>query len=125
MNLPYPERADDLFDPHGGGAASIRSERAGFGGQNYFTRLSGLSTRYVGIGRSVLALALRAGWVESYGRSRTAAAANIGIRGVPFAYLFRAGGSSTVRGFDNNSLGDSVKARVRVPGRPGQDPRLA
>lgn len=107
---------DNLFDPHGGGVASIRSERAGFGGQTYFTRLSGLTARYIGFGQSVLALGLRAGWVESYGRSRTAAAANIGIRGVPFAYLFRAGGSSTVRGFDNNSLGDSVSARFRVPG---------
>jgi len=108
--------SDNLFDPHAGGNASIRSERAGFGGQNYFTRLSGLATRYLGFGHSVLALGMRAGWVEPYGRSRTAAAANIGIRGVPFAYLFRAGGSSTVRGFDNNSLGDSVSARVRPEG---------
>jgi outer membrane protein assembly complex protein YaeT len=107
---------DNLFDPHRGGLASFRVERAGFGGQNYFGRLSGLLTRYLRVGNNVMALALRGGWVESYGPSREDAATNIGIRGVPYAYLFRAGGSSTVRGYDNYSLGDSVRARVRVPG---------
>jgi outer membrane protein assembly factor BamA len=55
--------------------------------------------------KGVLALSLRAGWVEAYGESRSASAADIGIEGVPFEYLFQAGGSSTVRGFDNYSLG--------------------
>ena len=96
--------SSDLFDPHQGNVATFSAQRAGFGGDNYFTRLAGAYRRYIPLGNSVLALGLRTGWVESYGPSRESGA-DIGIEGVPFEFLYQAGGGSTVRGFDNNSLG--------------------
>jgi outer membrane protein insertion porin family len=108
-------RTDDFFNPHRGSTRSLGVERAGFRGDNYFTRLSGVHTFYTPIRRMVLALSLRAGWVEAYGPSRQASQADIGIGGVPFDYLFQAGGSSTVRGFDNYSLGKTITVRQRLP----------
>ena len=96
---------DDIFNPRSGDVRALSAERAGFWGKNDFTRLSGLYSRFMPLGAGVLALSLRAGWVEAYGSSRAGSVADIGIEGVPFEYLFQAGGSSTVRGFDNYSLG--------------------
>jgi outer membrane protein insertion porin family len=100
---------DNVFNPRTGDVRSLRVERAGFWGETYFTRLSGSYTRFVPLGRNVLAFDIRAGWVEAYGPSREPQALSIGIQGVPFEYLFQAGGSSTVRGFDTYSLGTPIQ----------------
>jgi outer membrane protein insertion porin family len=105
--------SDDLFNPRRGEVRSIAFQRAGFDGDNYFTRATAAWFRYQAFGRTVLALGLRTGWVESFGPSRSEAAASIGIRGVPLEYLFEAGGNTTVRGYSNRSLGPSVTARRR------------
>lgn len=105
--------SDNLFDPRRGEQRALSVQRAGFGGENEFTRLTAAYDRYLPLGRSVLALGLRTGWVEAYGRSRAASAADIGIRGVPFEYLFQAGGGSTVRGFAENSLGAGLTVTRR------------
>lgn len=109
--------SSDLFNPKSGDIRSLSVERAGLGGENYFTRISGSYTRYVPIGRNVLALGLRGGWVEAFGASREeAVATTIGIHGVPFEYLYQAGGSSTVRGFEVAALGSPVTVTQRESG---------
>lgn len=100
--------SDNLFNPKRGELRVLSASRAGFWGDNHFTRLTGTYARYTPFKGWVLAFDLRAGWVESFGPSREDAAADIGIRGVPFEFLFQAGGNTTVRGFDNNSLGAPV-----------------
>jgi outer membrane protein insertion porin family len=96
----------NFFDPRGGDVRSFSTTRAGFGFDNNFTRLTGAYARYLSMGPAVLALSVRTGWVEAYGDSRNDP--NIGVQGVPFEFLFQAGGNTTVRGFDNNSLGPQV-----------------
>ncbi len=101
--------SDNPFDPHRGSVAAATVQRAGFGGDNQFTKGFGSYGHYLAFGNSVLALGVRAGWVEPFGGRQL----NIGIRGVPFEYLFQAGGASSVRGFDLNSLGPEVLQRIR------------
>jgi outer membrane protein insertion porin family len=109
--------SDNVFDPHRGDLRTLSVQRAGFGGDNHFTRLAGTYTRYMSWHGAVLALNLRTGWVESFGPSREASAADIGIQGVPLEFLFQAGGASTVRGFDTLSLGTRLTTTtVRVEG---------
>jgi outer membrane protein assembly complex protein YaeT len=108
--------SDNIFDPRRGDVRSVGLQRAGFGGDNYFNRVAGNYNRYIPWGPVVLAVGIRGGWVESYGASRTDAAASIGLDGVPFEFLFQAGGNSTVRGFDNNALGSPVTVTRFVPG---------
>ena len=97
--------SDNLFNPRQGDVRSLSVQCAGFGGDNHFNRVTGTYSRYERFGPVTLALGLRLGWVESFGPSREASAADIGVNGVPFEFLFQAGGNTTVRGFDNNSLG--------------------
>jgi len=108
--------SDNLFNPRHGTSRSLAAQRAGFAGDNHFTRLTGAVFRYQALGPTVLAVGLRAGWVESFGRSRSGNASRIGIRGVPFEFLFQAGGSSTVRGFSETSLGPGVNVIRSVTG---------
>jgi outer membrane protein insertion porin family len=108
--------SDNIFDPRRGDSRSAAYQRAGFGGDNYFNRIAGNYTRYVPLGPAVLAVGLRGGWVESFGPSRTESAASIGLGGVPFEFLFQAGGNSTVRGFENNSLGSPITVTRFVSG---------
>ncbi|MFQ5601500.1 MAG: outer membrane protein assembly factor, partial [Candidatus Krumholzibacteriia bacterium] len=100
--------SDNIFDPRRGEVRTLSVQRAGFRGDNHFSRITGSYARYLSFGRWVLALGVRTGWVESFGASREASKADIGIQGVPFEYLFQAGGNTTVRGFDNNSLGAPI-----------------
>lgn len=104
--------SDNLFNPRHGEFRSLTAQRAGFGGDNHFTRLTGAYFRYRALGSSVLAVGLRAGWVESFGRSRSGDASTIGIQGVPFEFLFQGGGSNTIRGFAETSLGPGVTVRL-------------
>jgi outer membrane protein insertion porin family len=103
--------SDNIFDPRSGDLRSLGGQRAGFGGDNHFTRFTASFARYVPVGRSVLAFGARAGWVEAFGKSRESGD-EIGIRGVPFEFLFQGGGNTTVRGFASNSLGAPVTATI-------------
>lgn len=103
--------SDNIFDPRSGDVRSLGGQRAGLGGDNEFTRFTASYARYVPMGKSVLAFGTRAGWVEAYGESRERGD-EIGIRGVPFEFLFQGGGNTTVRGFANNSLGAPVTATI-------------
>ncbi len=109
--------SDNIFDPRRGDVRSLGAQRAGFGGDNHFTRLTASWARYVPLKKTVLALGTRAGWVEAFGASREVGD-EIGIRGVPFEFLFQGGGNTTVRGFESNSLGAPVTATII-----GDDPR--
>lgn len=104
--------SDNLFNPRRGEFRTLTAQRAGFGGDNHFTRLTGALFRYRALGSMVLAVGVRAGWVESFGRSRSGDASTIGIHGVPFEFLFQGGGSSTIRGFSETSLGPGVTVRL-------------
>jgi outer membrane protein insertion porin family len=101
-------RSDDLFNPRHGLVQSLTAQRAGFAGDNHFSRLTGAVFHYRPLGRAVLAMGVRAGWVEAFGPSRSVEGAAIGIQGVPFEFLFQGGGSSTIRGFSETSLGPRV-----------------
>lgn len=103
--------SDNIFDPRVGDLRSLAGQRAGFGGDNHFTQFTGSYARYLPVRKTVLALGTRAGWVEAFGKSREAGD-EIGINGVPFEFLFQGGGNTTVRGFDNNSLGAPVEATI-------------
>lgn len=100
---------DNPFDPGHGSATSLSLQYAGFGGQTTFTRIAGAASKYLSRGSTVLAVSFRGGWVEPRGSDT-----NVGIRGVPLEYLFQAGGASTVRGYENFSLGAPVEARIRI-----------
>ena len=68
------------------------------GGDNHFTKsIASYVTLRSMPARSILALRLQAGWEDPFGRSRD--------RGTPLEARFFAGGSSTVRGYRENSLG--------------------
>ena len=103
--------SDQLFYPRHGSVASLAFQYAGFRGETNFTRVATAAAKYIARGQTVVALSFRGGWVEPHGSDT-----EIGIRGVPLAYLFQAGGASTVRGFENFSLGAPVEARLRVAG---------
>jgi outer membrane protein insertion porin family len=100
--------ADNPFDPRRGDFRAVSVAHSGFWGDNHLNRVTGTYARYVPYKNWVLAFEVRAGWVEAFGPSREGEAADIGIQGVPFEFLFQAGGNTTVRGFDNNSLGSPI-----------------
>lgn len=110
--------SDNFFNPRRGDLRSFNVQRAGFGFDNNFTRMSGTYARYMAAGPMVFAVSVRAGWVEAYGDSRFEP--GIGLEGVPFEFLFQAGGNTTVRGFDNNSLGPQVTVRRLGIGEDGE-----
>jgi outer membrane protein insertion porin family len=100
---------DNPFDPSRGSLTSVAVQHAGFRGETAFTRIALAASRYMTRHRNTLAVSFRGGWVEPHSTNT-----NVGIRGVPLAYLFQAGGASTVRGFESFTLGAPVEARIRV-----------
>lgn len=89
-----------FFDPLGGSLSRLMVRRAGgfFGGDNSYTKATASWTGYRELGKqSILALGIRVGWAEAFGASAS--------KGVPEYERFSAGGSSTIRGYNESEFG--------------------
>ena len=89
---------DSKRDPSRGANHDVEVEWAGLGGDNYFYKLEHSSTWYWTLdspGKVILMFRTREGWVNEYGRSKY----------VPLQDRFFAGGTTTVRGYDNRDIG--------------------
>jgi outer membrane protein insertion porin family len=89
-----------FFNPLGGSVTRLSARRAGgiFGGDNSYNKFTWSWSRYFGLYRSsVLAVSTRAGYSNAFGESRN--------KGVPEYERFYAGGSSTIRGYNEEELG--------------------
>ncbi|MFH1219501.1 MAG: BamA/TamA family outer membrane protein [Candidatus Eisenbacteria bacterium] len=89
-----------FFDPHRGSLTRIAARTSGgiFGGDNSYTKVTLGYARYLGFNRrSVLALGVKAGHAEAFGKSKS--------KGVPDYERFVVGGSSTIRGYDEREFG--------------------
>lgn len=102
---------NDVFSPSQGQIRQLLLQLAGgplLSGDNDFHKM--LASQVVLVpawGRSVLALRAQAGWVQAWSTSERES----GLRGgVPIEDRFFAGGSSSVRGYRENSLGPRLAA---------------
>ncbi len=89
-----------FFNPLGGSITRLSVRRAGgiFGGDNSYNKVTWSWSRYFRFYfRSVIALSTRVGHANAYGESRN--------DGVPEYERFYAGGSGTVRGYDEKEFG--------------------
>ncbi len=104
-----------FFDPQGGSLTRWIARTSGgvFGGDNSYNKLTWSWARYLRFhGGSVIALSTRIGWAESFGKSSE--------EGVPEYERFFAGGSSTIRGYDEQEFGPGdflglVNIELRFP----------
>lgn len=93
---------DALRDPTKGSKHVLSLEFAGLGGDNEFYKFFLDSTWYHSLDKDdkwVLSFRSREGYVGEYGSSRN----------VPLADKFYAGGTNTVRGYDNRDIGPTAK----------------
>ncbi len=89
-----------FFDPVVGSLSRLMVRRAGgfFGGDNSYTKATASWTGYRMLwGQNILALGIRLGFAEAFGASKS--------KGVPEYERFSAGGSSTIRGYDESEFG--------------------
>ena len=89
-----------FFDPLSGSVTRLGAQRAGgiFGGDNSFNKVSVSWSRYLGsYFGTVIALSTRVGYADAYGDSKD--------KGVPEYERFYAGGSGTIRGYDEREFG--------------------
>jgi outer membrane protein insertion porin family len=93
---------DNYRDPSSGLNLSVSAEMAGLGGDNHFIKLQHDAAWYRAFGEEkkwVLMLRTREGWATEYGSSDW----------VPLQDRFFAGGTTTVRGYDNRDIGPKVR----------------
>ncbi len=89
-----------FFDPRGGSLTRLIARTSGgiFGGDNSYSKITWSWARYYPFyGRSVIAISSRVGYAEAFGASED--------KGVPEYERFTAGGSSTIRGYDEREFG--------------------
>jgi outer membrane protein insertion porin family len=89
-----------FFDPGGGSFTTIAAQRAGgiFGGDNSFNKASFSWSRYLpSVFGSVVAVSTRLGYADAFGDSKD--------KGVPEYERFYAGGSGSVRGYNEREFG--------------------
>jgi outer membrane protein insertion porin family len=89
-----------FFDPRGGSLTRLIARTSGgiFGGDNSYSKITWSWARYYSFyGRSVIAIGSRVGYAEAFGASED--------KGVPEYERFTAGGSSTIRGYDEREFG--------------------
>jgi outer membrane protein insertion porin family len=94
------DRRRPFFDPHNGSLTRITARRAGgiFGGDNSYNKYTLSYARYLPVtSGTTLALGIRLGQADAFGKSRT--------KGVPEYEQFFAGGSSTIRGYNEQEFG--------------------
>lgn len=116
---------DDFFNPTRGGHSWLSYKLAGGlqGGDHHFQRLQLNMTRQWRLPRSAVAAGrFYLGGVWPYGESRRRTLVGVPADGVPFQERFYCGGGSTVRGYDENSLGPRIdpEAEDLVADLPGQ-----
>ncbi len=102
---------DFFFNPHEGGHSWLSYEIAGGiqGGDHHFQRLQLNATRHRRSSRAgVFASRLYLGGVWPYGDSLGSDKPGVPADGIPFEERFYCGGGSTVRGYDENSLGPRI-----------------
>lgn len=109
------DRRDNLLDPKQGSRTQLLGEFAGgrIGGSTRFTRWTATSSWYLRIPwRSVLALRARAGWIIPVGEE-SSGEDSLSVSRIPYEERFQLGGGTTVRGYQEKSLG-----RRRSSGTP-------
>lgn len=93
---------DNYRDPSSGSRHELVGTLAGLGGDNDFIKLEQDSTWYKALDEDkkwILSFRTRQGWAQEYGSSEF----------VPIADRFFAGGTATVRGYKNRSIGPRVQ----------------
>lgn len=96
---------DDMFNPRSGHYYELFGETAGgplLLGDNAFNKLLGRAVRVRSFGEATVALRLEAGWIRAW---HTSADIWGSAAGVPIEERYFAGGSNTVRGYRESSLG--------------------
>jgi outer membrane protein insertion porin family len=97
---------DDYFNPQRGTERQLLVQFAGgpwFGGDNTFNKALGSWTSFLSVpGGATLGFRAQAGWAKAWWNSKA--------DGVPFEDRFFAGGNSSVRGYQENSLGPRATA---------------
>jgi outer membrane protein insertion porin family len=89
-----------FFEPLGGSITRLSARRAGgmFGGDNSYNKITWSWSRYFRFYfGSIIAISSRCGYADAYGGSRD--------KGVPEYERFCAGGSGTIRGYDEREFG--------------------
>ncbi|MBP7669276.1 MAG: BamA/TamA family outer membrane protein [Candidatus Eisenbacteria bacterium] len=102
------DHRDFPVDPKRGDMLQARTEYAGgfLGGSASFTRWTAGAAYYVPLGRRLLwALRTQVGYIRPIGRGVGVVGEERDLLRVPFNDRFRAGGGTTVRGYDEKSLG--------------------
>ncbi len=102
---------DFFFNPRKGGHSWLSYEIAGGiqGGDHHFQRLQLNGTRHRRSPRGgIFASRVYLGGVWPYGESLKSDKTGVPVDGVPFEERFYCGGGSTVRGYEENSLGPRI-----------------
>jgi outer membrane protein insertion porin family len=106
LSLVYRhDKRDDLFNPRRGYLSELVGQTAGgpvLLGDNSFNKMLGRVVRIVPIGDVTLAMRLEAGWGRAYSTSAEISGPDAGV---PIEERYFAGGSNTVRGYREASLG--------------------
>jgi outer membrane protein insertion porin family len=105
----FVDGRNDIFNPTRGYYFNFQDEVAGgvLGGDNSFVKVSGGYHRYQGFLGGILAARVRVGGAWPYASSDT-----LGANGVPYDDRYFAGGTFSVRGYLDNSLGPQISNRA-------------
>ena len=104
------DRRDHYLHPRRGDQVLASYEIAGGwqGGDHHFQKIKVSGRWYDGWRKGVLASRLSLSWVEAFGDSQGGDLTGVPEDGVPYDERFYCGGSHTVRGYENSSLGPRV-----------------
>ena len=107
----FVDGRDDIFNPLRGYYLNVQEEIAGgpLGGDNSFVKVSGGYHRYKSLFGGTLAARVRLGAVWPY-----ASSADLGADGVPYDDRYFAGGTFSVRGYLDNSLGPQISDQAEL-----------
>ena len=119
------DRRNHYFSPTRGGQDLLSYELAGGiqGGDHHFHRVQASRSSHGPVRSSIFATRLFIGGVWAYGNSKRDPQPGIPRDGVPYEERFYCGGGSTVRGYDEGSLGPRLAPGElqNTAGIPGQN----